>query len=217
VFYPEANDGTGVRLYPADFYPPSLTLQPLPYPAYVLPGAFRRIFIMTKDYFRELFQYNYWAHRQVWACVETLTEEQFKRELDYSIGAIYIQCAHTMGVESWWFHFLKTGELRFVEMGEIPDRPAIRARWDVVEREVMGYVESLTPAELERDVRPEFWDEGTPAIKVWEAMVKVANHSTDHRAQTLAGLHRLGAPTVSALTICLFKPCWKSYPPDMSR
>jgi uncharacterized damage-inducible protein DinB len=23
-----------------------------------------------------------------------------------------------------------------------------------------------------------------------------ANHSTDHRAQTLAGLHKLGAPTV---------------------
>jgi uncharacterized damage-inducible protein DinB len=26
--------------------------------------------------------------------------------------------------------------------------------------------------------------------------VQVINHSTDHRAQMLAGLHRLGAPTV---------------------
>jgi uncharacterized damage-inducible protein DinB len=132
----------------------------------------------------------------VWRCVESLTEEQFKQELDYSIGAIYIQCVHTMAVESWWFHFLRTGELRFIELEETPDRPAIRTRWDAVERDVMDYIEALTPEELERDVRPDFWDADDPPIKVWEAMVQVANHSTDHRAQTLAGLHRLGAPTV---------------------
>jgi uncharacterized damage-inducible protein DinB len=151
---------------------------------------------MTKDYFRELYQYNYWAHRQVWRCIESLTEVQFNQPLDYSIGAIHLQCVHTMAVESWWFHFLRTGELRFIELEEAPDRPAIRARWDAVERDVMDYIESLTPEELERDVRPDFWDAGDPPIKVWEAMVQVANHSTDHRAQTLAGLHRLGAPTV---------------------
>ncbi len=150
---------------------------------------------MTKDYFREIYQYNYWAHRRVWTCVETLTERQFKQELDYSIGAIHIQCVHTMAVESWWFHFLRTGELKFIELDQFHDRPSIRAQWDIVERDVLDYIEALTPEELEREVRPDFWDRDDPPIRVWEAMVQVANHSTDHRAQTLAGLHRLGAPT----------------------
>jgi len=149
-----------------------------------------------KDYFREIYQYNYCAHRQVWRCIETLSEEQFNQPLDYSIGAIHIQCVHTLAVESWWFHFLATGELRFLELDELPDRRSIRARWDAVEAEVMDYIERLTPAELEREVHPDFWVADDPPIRVWEAMVQVANHSTDHRAQTLAGLHRLGAPTV---------------------
>lgn len=151
---------------------------------------------MNKDYFRELYQYNYWAHRKVWTCIETLTDEQFKQHLDYSIGAIYIQCVHTVAVESWWFYFLKTGRLQFIELEDIPDRPSLRAVWDKVEREVLDYIGTLTPEELERDVRPDFWDDETPVIKVWEALIQVANHSTDHRSQTLAGLHRLGAPTV---------------------
>ncbi|PJF26553.1 MAG: hypothetical protein CUN52_15675 [Phototrophicales bacterium] len=33
-------------------------------------------------------------------------------------------------------------------------------------------------------------------MTVRDALVQVANHSTDHRAQTLAGLHQLGATTV---------------------
>lgn len=151
---------------------------------------------MTREYFQQLYRYNYWAHRQVWPGVEALTEEQFKRDLNYSVGSIYVQCIHTMAVEDWWFRFLKTGELKFIELEEMSDRPSIRAYWDGVEHDVMAYLETLTPAELEREVRPSFWEDGQSPIKVWEAITQVANHSTDHRAQTLAGLHRLGAPTV---------------------
>jgi uncharacterized damage-inducible protein DinB len=102
-----------------------------------------------------LYRYNDWAHRQVWPGVEALAEEDFKRDLNYSVGSIYMQRVH-----------------------------------------VMAYLETLTPDELEREVRPSVWEDGRPPIKVWEVRTQVANHSTDHRAQTLAGLHRLGAPTV---------------------
>lgn len=150
---------------------------------------------MDKTYFQQLINYNYWAHRKVWDCVMQLTDEQFKQDLDYSIGSIYVQCVHTMGVESWWFTFLRTGKLEFLEESDLPDRASIRAKWDEVETMVHAYIDSLTPAELEREVMPDFW-ENKPAIKVWEAILQVMNHSTDHRAQILAGLHRLGAPTV---------------------
>lgn len=152
---------------------------------------------MDKSYFTRMYDYNFWAHRRVWDCVLALSEEQFHHELDYSIGSIYIQVLHTLAVESWWFLYLKTGELDFLEPEECPDRLSLRTRWDTVEADIRAYLDSLTPAELEREVRPEFWDEGQQPIKVWEAIFQVLNHSTDHRAQTLAGLHKLGAPTVA--------------------
>jgi uncharacterized damage-inducible protein DinB len=151
---------------------------------------------VDKTYFIGLVDYNYWANRKVWDCVMRLSDEQFTQDLDYSIGSIFVQCVHTMGVESWWFTFLQTGKLEFLELEDFPNRAAIRTKWDEVETMARAYAASLTPSELEREVTPDFW-ENKPAIKVWEAILQITNHSTDHRAQMLAGLHRLGAPTIS--------------------
>lgn len=150
---------------------------------------------MNADYLLELYRYNFWAHRRVWGCIEQLTEEQFDAPIDYSLGDIHNQVAHTMGVEYWWFNFLATGELNFVSEDEIATRPAIRAKWDEVEQMVLAYLATVTPVELEREVHPEFWGEARPPITVYEAILHIAMHSQDHRAQTLAGLYQLGAPT----------------------
>ncbi|HEY7984332.1 MAG TPA: DinB family protein [Ktedonobacterales bacterium] len=145
--------------------------------------------------FRDLYAYTFWADREMWACVEQLTDEQFARDLGYSRGAPREQCIHIMAVEYWWPHFLRTGELHFLRAEDYPTRAAIRAKWDEVEREATAYLAGLTPSELERDVRPDAWDAEDQPIKLWQALVQVANHSTDHRAQVLAGLKTLGAPT----------------------
>lgn len=151
---------------------------------------------MNTAYFKRLYDYNFWAHRRVWDCVMELTPDQFSQELDYSIGSIQTQVVHTMGVEYWWFHFLNEGILTFLEVEDYPNRTLIRNKWDEVEQYVRDYIHNLTPAELEREVKPEFWYEEERPIKVWEALLQVSNHGTDHRAQTLAGLHQLGVPTV---------------------
>jgi uncharacterized damage-inducible protein DinB len=150
---------------------------------------------MEPNVFISLYAYNQWANRRVWDCVMQLTEEQFDRPIDYSIGSIHIQAAHTMGVTYWWFQFLKTGELRFVTDADYETRASIRAKWDETETLVRDYVAGLTPAELTRTVKPPFWNEDQPPIPVYEALFQVAHHSTDHRAQTLAALHRVGGPT----------------------
>ncbi|MBC8160894.1 MAG: DinB family protein [Roseiflexaceae bacterium] len=150
---------------------------------------------MDTAYFCDLYRYTYWANRKVWACVEQLNDEQFTQELDYSIGALRNQCIHTMGVESWWITFLATGTLQFLSFDDYPTRASVRAKWDEIERYVLGYLDSLTPDQLQREVHPDFWEDDPP-IKLWQALLQVANHSTDHRAQILAGLHRLGGPTV---------------------
>jgi uncharacterized damage-inducible protein DinB len=150
---------------------------------------------MDASGFRDLYAYTFWADRQMWACVERMSEEQFSQDLDYSRGAVRDQCIHIMGVEFWWPHFLQTGELRFLDARDYPTRASIRAQWDDTEREVTAYVSGLTPPELEREVRPDAWDAEDAPIKLWQALLQVANHSTDHRAQVLAGLKTLGAPT----------------------
>lgn len=152
---------------------------------------------MNKEFFLSFYDYTFWGHRQVWKAVMQLSEEQFFRELDYSIGSICNQVTHTMGVEYWWIHFLAEGIYEFINPDEYRERAKIREKWDESEVYIRAYLEQLTPEELQREVKPKFWSEDESPIKVWQALLQVANHSTDHRAQTLAGLHRLGAPTIA--------------------
>lgn len=151
---------------------------------------------MDGQYFAELFEYNCWAHSQVWDCATQLSEEAFYQDLHYSVGSIHDQLVHTLSVEHWWFTYLSTGELHFLDLDQLTTRDAIRAQWDATAAMIRTYLARLTPDELARGVRPEFWPEGRQPIKVYQAITQVLNHSTDHRAQIFAGLHRLGAPTV---------------------
>lgn len=154
---------------------------------------------MNKDYFVELYDYTDWANRRMWNCVMKLSQADFEKHLTFSIGSIHNQCTHTMGVEYWWLGFLRTGEIAFLSDAEViqyKNREALRQRWDKVTETNKAYVASLTDDELKRLVKPPFWDEDEPSISITQALMQVANHSTDHRAQIMAMLHTLGGEGV---------------------
>src|SRR5262249_8923967 len=146
--------------------------------------------------FRDLYAYNEWAYRRVWTCLEQLSDEHFTHDLGYSHGSLREQCLHTLGTTSWWFRFLQEGTIPFLEREHLDTRPAIRAAWDDIAQTVRTYLAEVTEVELRREVRPDFWDAHERPITVWQALLQVANHSTDHRAQMLVGIQRLGGPTV---------------------
>ncbi len=153
---------------------------------------------MSVDHFRQLFAYDAWANRRVWACASSLSDEQFTEELDYSVGSIRTQILHTMAVQSWWVHFLATGEIRFLDHDDYPTRETVPPGWERVEAATTAYLADLTDDELNRMVRPDHWAErGWPPVAVWQALFQIINHGTDHRAQTLAGIHELGGTTAA--------------------
>jgi uncharacterized damage-inducible protein DinB len=154
--------------------------------------------LMNRDTFVRLFDYCRWANHRVWECVMALSDEQFEQPLEYSIGSIHKQVFHTMQVEHWWPHFLRTGELDFYPCHPEADRETIRAHWDQVEAKNAAYVAQLDEAELARMVRPDDdWEDPTwTAISVSQALYQVLFHSMDHRSQILAGLYKVGGPTV---------------------
>lgn len=154
---------------------------------------------MHRDYFLEMYAYTNWANRKLWDCVLTLSRDDYMKPLDYSVGSIFMQTIHTMGVEYWWVHFLETGELRFLDdeiIETLLERPALRLFWDKVHGENTAYIITLTESELQRKVKPPFWEDQQAEITVAQALTQVFIHSADHRAQTLAMLYAMGAPTV---------------------
>ena len=101
-----------------------------------------------------------------------------------------------MRVDEIWF-----SELRGVEPSEtfppanFDDRKIIGAHWDRVEQSMRDYL-----AELRDDMlfdKPIKEPEEDKDLIVWQVLLHVVNHGTDHRAQLLRLLNDLGVKTMS--------------------
>ncbi len=148
---------------------------------------------------KKMYQYHFAMHRKVWdKCISTLTDEQFVQDVGYSWGSIRNQCYHVIRVDGRWFSRIKGVSLP--DYGLEPDYPtkaSIRAFWDKVEKDIMTYLDTLTSSDLEREISFDMPHRGgMKTNQVWEILVHVINHGTDHRAQILGMLHQMGAPTM---------------------
>jgi uncharacterized damage-inducible protein DinB len=149
------------------------------------------------DYFRMLFDYNYWAHHRIWDCVMQVSDEQFTRDTGYSWRSIQGQVVHTMSAEWVWFSRIQgTSPTSMLRNEDYPNRAAVRTKWDEIETVVRSFLQTLQDAELEQVIEYKNTSGQIFTQKMYEILAHVANHSTDHRAQALAMLYQLGAPTV---------------------
>lgn len=154
--------------------------------------------MITLELLKTLYDYNYWAHRLVWDnSVMALSEHDFVRPLAYSIGSIHNQVVHTMSAEWIWTSRLGgTNPEAMLDPADFPTRAEVRTRWDEIEQEVRTFVNGLTDEDLNRRFTYQTTSGKQYSQSVAEVLLHVVNHGTDHRAQTLAMLHHLGAPTV---------------------
>jgi uncharacterized damage-inducible protein DinB len=143
---------------------------------------------MNADGFRQLYDYHFTVNRRIWdKCIMGLSDEQFGRDLPYSIGSMHQQTVHMMSVDDRWFSGLRGEPLPdFLKPEDFPDRAAVRAYWDGVESKMREYLAGLTDERLAAPMND---------LQVWQVLIHVVNHGTDHRAQVLAMLNALGVQT----------------------
>jgi|SRR5579859_2065627 len=74
------------------------------------------------------------------------------------------------------------------------DRQLIRAHWDTIEQNMRGYLAKLRDDML---FEKPFIEGEDKDLILWQVLLHVANHGTDHRAQLLRLLTDLGVKTAS--------------------
>jgi uncharacterized damage-inducible protein DinB len=147
------------------------------------------------DAVRHLFDYHFAENRSAWETyVVPLSHEDFTREAAYSHGSVRNQVVHLMSVDEAWFSDLGAVSLPEGPDPDALDRAGIRARWDEIERQQRAWLAGLTDEALGR--KPIAEGEDTDLL-LWQILLHVANHGTDHRAQLLRLLNDLGVKTTS--------------------
>ena len=153
---------------------------------------------MNADAFRYFYNYHFAENRSLWdRYIAPLTSEQFGQAAAYSHGSVRDQIVHLIDVDDVWF-----SELQGIEpLDPLPDatgeddRATIRAHWDKVEQKVRAYLADLQDEML--FTRPITEPDEDRELIVWQVLLHVVNHATDHRAQILRQLNDLGVATVS--------------------
>jgi uncharacterized damage-inducible protein DinB len=148
---------------------------------------------MNADAFRHFYDYHFAENRKLWdRYVAQLSDEQFTQPVDYSRGSVRDQILHLISCDTSWFSGLRGVEIpEDLNPADFPDRESIRAHWDQVEQTMRGYLAELRDETL-FDTPLEGEDKD---LIVWQVLLHVVNHGTDHRAQLLRQLNDLGVKT----------------------
>ena len=151
---------------------------------------------MNADAFRQLYNYHFRENRKLWdSYITSLSQDQFTLPVAYSIGSVRDHIVHLTEVDNIWFSELGgLTEPALPFMAESDDRVMIRQQWDAVEEMMRKYLEGLRDEML--FAKPIILEEDRD-LTVWQVLLHVVNHGTDHRAQLLRLLNDLGAKTAS--------------------
>jgi uncharacterized damage-inducible protein DinB len=158
---------------------------------------------MKASEMRDLFAFNAWANQRILAAVDTLSAEQFTKDMGSSFKSVRDTLVHIWGVEWIWLERLKgNSPSAFPEAKDFPDLATLRPRWSEVEKNWEAYVGGLDDGSLEEDVKYMTMTFGPSHSPRWQMLQHVVNHSTYHRGQVTTMLRQLG--TKSAGTDLIF-------------
>lgn len=152
---------------------------------------------MNADGFRHFYNYHFAENRSLWdKYIVPLSSEQFLRAGNYSHGSVRDQIVHLMNVDEVWFSSLRGVEpLAEFPSADFDDRESIRPFWDKVEQRMRDYLAGLRDDMLFD--KPIQEPEEDRELVLWQVLLHVVNHGTDHRAQLLRLLNDMGVKTVS--------------------
>lgn len=148
---------------------------------------------MNADAFRHFYEYHFTVNRKIWdESITQLSPEQFSQPVNYSHGSVRDQLWHLIRVDEAWFSDLSgAAPSQPIDPGDFPDRESMRAYWDNVEQHMRGYLSALQDDMLA--TKPLSGEDKD--LRLWQVLLHVVNHGTDHRAQLLRVLNDLGVQT----------------------
>ena len=133
---------------------------------------------MQTDEIRFLFAYDRWATRRVLAVLDGLDPAVWTRTGvvdERGLGGILV---HHIGASQRWRHgFQDTGESPSPELEPLPTIGQLIERWEAEWDAVDAWLPTVS------DTFVEHIHEGVP---VWQMLVHVVNHGTQHRAEAAA-------------------------------
>lgn len=140
-----------------------------------------------------IYDYNDWANKRILHAAEKLRQEELTQELPMSWHSILETLSHILSAEwVWRMRCQGSSPAALLDPDQFSTLEVLRKRWDEEEAAMRGFLEGLSDADLDRIVDYKN-TQGKPFRRVlWQILLHVVNHGTQHRAETGLYLTTLG-------------------------
>lgn len=138
------------------------------------------------------YEYNEWANNRILDAAERVLPEQLISSNDLGWGSLLGALVHILDAEYGWFSFLFEREDEGVlDPKNFADIAALRQRWERQSEITRQCLDTLKDEDLLRIHKSER-DGKTYNWILWQVLVHVVNHGTQHRAEAAALLTGFG-------------------------
>jgi uncharacterized damage-inducible protein DinB len=148
---------------------------------------------MTVKDLEVLFDYGYWANKQLFGVLSHLSEEQFTQPVAGSYGSVRNTMVHILSAEWGWLD--RCGGTRrggALDASDYRTVASLVERWQQVEGYVREFLSTLRDQDLDRTVAFAIGGGPKQTMRLGQLMHHSANHAVHHRGQVALLLRILG-------------------------
>lgn len=155
---------------------------------------------MTLQDLQVLLDYHYWARDRMLDGLDTLTPEQFTRDLGSSFRSIRDTAAHLYGAEvNWYKRWQGEAPTTLVPADQFPDPPTLRRAWAEHEQKVRAFVDGLGEEGVSRVFDYQMLNGVPGSSPFWQMVHHLVNHGSYHRGQVTTMLRQVGAEPAQSM------------------
>ncbi len=149
---------------------------------------------MNKHELLTLFDYNYWANERILRAAAKVSPAEFVAPRTFSHGGLRGILVHALSAEWVW-------RTRFQEQvyptallrqEDFPTFADLRTRWQQEETAMRAYVSSLSDEQINGTIFYKSTNGASYEQILWQLLVHIVNHGTQHRSEAAALLTELG-------------------------
>ncbi len=136
------------------------------------------------EYIHMLYDYNYWGNQRVLDASTHLSQDELDAPPTNGYPGLRATLVHTMNAEWIW---RERGQNHSPEAAlnerDFPTLDSLRARWLQEEQATRAFLATLTESTLADHLTYQNFKGQTCTLPLWQMLVHVVNHGTQHRSE----------------------------------
>lgn len=160
---------------------------------------------MNRQDLQTLIDYHYWARDRLLQAVETLTPEQYNKDLGSSFKSVRDTLTHIYAAE-WAWHLRWMGEspTALLPSDRFANLAALRSAWAELEEKMRAFVNGLPEQGVSRVIEYKLLSGDAGASPIWQMVQHVVNHASYHRGQITTMLRQLGVKPAKSMDMIAY-------------